>query len=202
MGGGVMDLMGCGRDYARVHSKGMDFHFYIHGEIADSGEFLDLLYSLQTASPEDTVNIHINSGGGYLDTAVEIINAMRSSAGEVITHAEGMVASAATLIFFSGDKLVVSPFCQFMLHDGSTGGYGKMNENLKSAQSGSERLALICKDVYKYYFTDEEIDRILGGQDYYLLAKELEERCERASELAQEEISAVFASLKEEEDEL
>lgn len=175
------------KDYARVHPTGAEYHFYIHGAIEESSEYVDLLYTLHTASFEDVINIHINSCGGYLDTAVEIINAMRNSGSPVVTHAEGLVASAATLIFFSGDRLVVHPYCQFMLHDGSSGEFGKVNENLKSAQSISDRISLISHEIYKGFFTEDEIDQILNGRDYYLLAKEVEERCEAALTQPEEE---------------
>lgn len=186
------------KDYARVHSSGMDYHFYIHGGIEESHEYLDLLYTLQTSTREDKIHIHINSGGGYLDTAVEIINAIRNSQSQVIAHAEALVASAATLIFFSADALIVHPFCQFMIHDGSSGEFGKVNENLKSATSGSERIKLIAHDIYKHYLTEEEIDNVLAGMDLYLLAEDVQERCERAADLNKEELDKLM--LESEED--
>lgn len=189
------------KDYARAHSAGMEYHFYIHGAIEESSEYLDLLYTLQTSTREDTINIHINSSGGFLDTAVEIINAMRGSQSRVVAHAEALVASAATLIFFAADALVVHPFCQFMLHDGSSGEFGKVNENLKSATSGSQRISLIAHDVYKHYLTTEEIDNVLAGVDLYLLAEDVQARCERAAELNQEEIEAMLLAEEESNEE-
>jgi ATP-dependent protease ClpP protease subunit len=92
----------------------------------------------------------------------------------VVTCADGLVASAGSLLFFSGHSFLVGEFCQVMLHDGSSGEWGKINENLKSAKHLSDRLRRIYHSVYGRFFSEEEVDQVLNGSDLYLTADEVE----------------------------
>ena len=170
------------KDYMRAQPSGYTFHFFIHGEIGCSSGYIDLLDALYNGTEADTIYIHINTGGGYLDTAVELIQAISTTPAHVITCADGMVASAGSLLFFSGHAFVVGKFCEVMLHDGSSGPMGKFNENLKSAVSSSKRLEYLYHEVYEPFFTKKEVAKVLKGEDLYLHAEEVEERIVKTME--------------------
>jgi len=177
------------KDYMRAQPTGYTFHFFIHGEIGCSSGYIDLLDALYNGTEGDTIYIHINTGGGYLDTAVELIQAMSTTPAHVITCADGMVASAGSLLFFSGHAFVVGKFCEVMLHDGSSGPMGKFNENLKSAESSSKRLAALYHSVYEPFFTKSEVKKVLKGEDLYLHADDVEERILKTMETLEETIT-------------
>jgi ATP-dependent Clp protease protease subunit len=130
------------KDYMRVKAIGITYHFYVHGEIGDSEDYVDLLDTLYTATYSDVVMIHLNSAG--------------------------------SLIFFAGESMILGEFCEVMLHDGSGGNIGKINENLKSAEFTAQRLSHIYHKIYGKFFEHEEIEAILNGQDLYLNAEEVE----------------------------
>ena len=173
-----------------ANSRGMEYHFYIHGVIECSEDYTDLLDTLYTASEEDILYMHINTAGGSLDTTVEIIHAMAQTKASIITCADGLVASAGSLLFFSGHGFEIGEFCEVMLHDGSGGDFGKVNENLKSAQFTSNRLANIYRKVYGPFFTEAEVDGILEGRDLYLTADEVGDRLSVHNEKMLEEEEA------------
>ena len=74
-----------------------------------------------------------------------------------------------------------------MLHDGSGGEGGKINENLKSAIFTSQRLSNIYHKVYGRFFSEEEVQAVLDGADLYLSAEDVELLIELAIESAEEE---------------
>lgn len=162
------------KDSYRVHTLIQGHHFYIHGEIDCSSDYVDLLDCLYTAGKGDIIYLHLNTPGGRLNTAVEIIHAMAQAEATVVTCADGQVASAGSLIFFAGDSFLVGEFCEVMLHDGSSGEWGKINENLISAQFTSNRLHTIYHKVYGRFLSGVEVDEVLGGKDMYLNAEEVE----------------------------
>ena len=166
------------KDYMRAQVNVVTYHFYIHGEIGDSDEYVDLLDTLYTASESDIIMIHLNTPGGYLNTAVEIIHAIAQCAGKVVTCADGQVASAGSLLFFSGQTFIIGEFCEVMLHDGSGGNIGKTNENLKSAEFTAKRLSHIYHTVYGRFFEHDEVEKILDGKDLYLNSTEVEQLLE------------------------
>lgn len=170
------------KDITRVHALSSSYHFYIHGSVGPSEDYIDLLDTLYTATSSDIVYIHINSPGGYLDTACTILHAMAETEANVITCADGLVASAGSLIFFAGQAMKIGEFCEVMLHDGSSGELGKINENLKSAEFTSRRISNIYHKIYGRFLSKEEVDSVLDGKDLYLSGDEVEELIEKAIE--------------------
>jgi len=169
-------------DYMRTQVSGVTYHFYIHGDIGDSSGYIDLLDTLYNASANDVVILHLNTGGGYLDTAIEIIHAMSSTDATVVTSADGLVASAGSLIFFAGAAFIIGSFCEVMLHDGSSGSMGKINETLKSAEFLSKRLSNLYHKVYGRFFTHDEVESVLNGSDLYLDADDVNRLIDKAIE--------------------
>lgn len=177
-----------------ANSRGIEYHFYIHGVVEGSEDYTDLLDTLYNASEEDLIYLHINTPGGSLDTTVEIIHAIAETKAYLITCADGLVASAGSLLFFSGHAFKIGEFCEVMLHDGSGGALGKINENLKSAQFTSARIENIYKKVYGKFFSDEEIVGILEGRDLYLTADDVEARVDEAIKNNQLELEEEHAN--------
>ena len=162
-------------------------NFYLYGEIqSDTQNYVDMITTLDYAQPNDIINIYINTPGGSVNTAISIIHAMMRSQANVMTHADGEVASAGTLIFFAGQSYIVYPFSHFMLHDASEGAMGKISENIKRVHATSELINKLAYELYSPVFSDEEIDDILEGRDYYCTAEEMYDRI-KATEQSNEQ---------------
>jgi ATP-dependent protease ClpP protease subunit len=143
-------------------------HFYIVEEIGDVGEFLDLINILKTAEAHDTIFIYLNTPGGNLYTAIQIISAIRQSGATVITCLEGEVASAGTLIFLAGHKYVVNPNCTFMIHNYSHWVGGKGNEVAIRVKYSEQYFRTLASDMYGKFLTPQELDDVLNGKDIWL----------------------------------
>ena len=152
---------------------GVDYHYFISGGISRPESYIDLIDLLYSGKPSDTVYIHLNTPGGSLVTTVQILNAMAASHANVVTIADGEVASAGTLILLSGATITVQPYSWAMFHDGSEGVVGKINENFKQAKFSSQLMRKLYYDIYHPYFSHDEIDSILNGADVYMTAEEL-----------------------------
>ena len=170
------------RDYMRAQATGITYHFYIHGEIVGSEEYVDLLDAMYNATRTDVIILHFNTPGGYLNTAVEIIHAIAQTEATVVGSADGLVASAGSLIFFACHTFMIGEFCELMLHDGSGGEFGKINENLKSAQFVSDRLSNIYHQVYGKFLSKTKVNSVLEGKDLYLDANQVEKLIKKVVE--------------------
>lgn len=164
-------------------------NFYLYGAIDDLQEYVDFIATLDYAQEHDIINIYINSPGGSLTTAISIVHAMMRSQANIICHADGEVASAATLIFFAGHMYVVYPYSHAMFHDASGGvGNQKLNENMKRIHATSDLIERMAFDLYCPVFTEDEVIEILEGKDYYCSAEELFDRIQEVNEKQKEEI--------------
>ena len=173
---------------SRLQVKETVFNTYdykLFGEITEVDDYFDLIDALNYASPDDEFVIRIHSGGGLLGTADVIINAIQTTQARVHGHIESLCGSAATIIFLNCHSYSISPRSEFFVHTASSGTIGKEHENYASIMFDRKRVHKMVRDAYEGLLTDQEIDNVLKGQDYYFDADELGERLETYTEYRQ-----------------
>lgn len=113
-------------DYVPViqSQDGRETFVYLTDYISYPSEYNKMCYVLDTAKPGDVVTIHINNGGGSIDSAFQIINSMKNSKAHIIGKLSGTVASASTVISLYCHELIVADFTSFMIHNYSGGVVG------------------------------------------------------------------------------
>ena len=124
---------------------------YIYGVIdQDNNSMLSLQNQIHKA-PKDTkeLRIHIRSEGGDVSEGLGIYDILRSTDKKIITVAEGIVASIASIIFLAGEEREIMQNAQVMIHNPWTFGQGNASElemqagNLRSIE---RRLASIYSE--------------------------------------------------------
>lgn len=159
----------------------------IKGMIGPPDGYHDLIELLNTARPSDVVELVLNSEGGWATTTIGIIHAMQDCEATVIATAEGLVASAASLIFFNADGWSIGKYSNFLLHDGSVGYQSKLSEMQKFVNNECEQTRQMYMDIYGKFLPEGEVEEILKGVDRYLTADEAEALIVAYSERVQEE---------------
>lgn len=82
----------------------------------------------------DSLEVVINSGGGEVYAASEIYTELKSYNGQVETKIVGLAASAASVIAMAGDKVLIAPTAEMMIHNSSMGSRGDHREMSKASQ--------------------------------------------------------------------
>lgn len=82
----------------------------------------------------DNLEIVINSGGGEVYAASEIYYDLKSYAGRVETRIVGLAASAASVIAMAGDKVMIAPTAEMMIHNSSMGYRGDHRDMGKASE--------------------------------------------------------------------
>ena len=146
---------------------------------------------LEKANGED-IEVEINSGGGSVFAGSEIYTALKSYKGNVIVKIVGLAASAASVIAMAGNKVMMSPTAQIMIHNVSSraeGDYRDMehtaevlrNANdtianayrIKTGKTQEELLALMDKETWMTADKAKElgfVDEIMFESDSQLVA--------------------------------
>lgn len=121
------------------------------------------------------IKLHINSYGGSLFAGLAILDTIRNLKSEVHTYVDGSVASAATIISIAGAKRFIGKNSMMLIHQLSTGTYGKYSE-LEDDMENNKRLMKMIKDIYKQYtkVPMKNIDEILKHDLWFDSAKCLE----------------------------
>lgn len=156
--------------------RGVRYEYYLTGPIGSAEDYLDLCNILRSASSQDEVVIRINCPGGNVDTGNMIINAINESEANVIGFIESECGSMATFIFLACHNWGVSEAAEFFAHTCSYGSWGKEHENFSRAEFLRKQQHKMTRKRYASFLTEEEIDRLLLGQDVYLDADEIMER--------------------------
>ncbi|KZE91184.1 head maturation protease, ClpP-related [Microbacterium sp. TNHR37B] len=75
-----------------------------------------------------TLEVYINSPGGDVFEGIAIRNAIRQHPAHVVTHVDGLAASAASFIAVAGDEVVMGENAQLMIHDAWTIAIGNADD--------------------------------------------------------------------------
>ena len=152
---------------------------YLTDNIEQPSNYNQLVYVISNAEPYQDINLYINNNGGYIDSALYILDAMKKTKATVTAHLSGTVASASTIIALSCDKIVCAKYLSFMVHNYSSGISGKGHE-MKAYQNFTDReLNRAFKEIYKDFLSEEEMEKVLEGTDLWLNEQEVTERFER-----------------------
>lgn len=154
-------------------------HYYLSSAIEEPELYVDMIHKIQTASSDEIIYIHLNTPGGHLDTGVQIINAMQSSAAHITVSIEGNCHSLGTLIFLAADEFIVHDNCLMMIHNFSSGIFGKGNEQQAQLEAQIKWFNLLAKKLYIPFLSTAEMERVLKGEDIWIQSDEIRLRLEK-----------------------
>mgnify|MGYP000575873285 CR=1 FL=1 len=146
--------------------------------IASDDQWIYDLFGIDATSPKvisnaiveangEELEVEINSGGGDVFAGSEIYTALKDYSGNVTIKIVGIAASAASVIAMAGDKILMSPTGQMMIHNvlsRTTGDHRDMNHasdilknanttianayRLKTGMSEENLLAMMDKETW------------------------------------------------------
>lgn len=153
--------------------------YYICGELKEPQYYTELFYTLRTAGDTDLIYLHLNSPGGDFNTGLQIINNIAASSARVVTILEARAYSMAALIFLSGDELIVHDNCQIMFHTYSGIFAGKGNEQQAEIAAVGRWFEKVMRRICTPFLTDDEVNLILKGADYWIDSDDITRRLSR-----------------------
>ncbi|MEV7491421.1 head maturation protease, ClpP-related [Streptomyces anulatus] len=132
------------------------------------GEIVDELRAVTAPN----LRVRINSPGGSVFDGIAIANAIRLHPATVTVQVDGIAASAASVIAMAGDRIVMTPQSQLMIHDASGMCFGNaadMTEMAALLDTQSDNIA----DAYaeRAGGTREEWRERMRAESWYLAAE-------------------------------
>ena len=153
---------------------------YLHDEILDVDEYVQLIDELFTATPDDRIYIYIDSPGGFVSAGSIISSAIASCKGEVYTVARGLCASAACLIHNSAKPghAIVADMGVLMIHMSSHMDAGTSSLIAKRAADQTRYVneTLLSQAVEMGYLSGDELQSLQTGNEIFISAKDFRER--------------------------
>ena len=169
---------------------GQILDFYLNSTIGNPEDYAEWNQILRSSGEQDVVYLHINCYGGQALTAVQLMRAISESRATVVASVEGACMSAATFLFLMADVCEISDHSIFMFHNFSGGTIGKGNEMMAQVHHNDKWARQLMGSIYKDFFTDEEIESILEGKDYWLSPDEVTDRLGKRNETLEKQAKA------------
>ena len=157
---------------------------YLDEPICELKYYRNLLHYMQQMEEHDELTIWVDSEGGYLDSAMAIVDAMLNSEGNIRVIVTGRAYSAASIIALKAPSLMIGNNASFMCHTASYGtNYSKQGDIECLVDYNKRTVEKLCRETYKNFLTNDEIELMLLGKDYRFDAEETRERLEKRAEL-------------------
>jgi ATP-dependent protease ClpP protease subunit len=105
-----------------------------------------------TVSTPSEVHLHLNSQGGDAYAGFAAYHILKKNPLPIITYVDGLVCSAATFLLMTGKKRVASKHAFVLIHQVSTGFFGKYNDMIDEMQNTHD-LMEACRNLYTDHTT-------------------------------------------------
>lgn len=128
--------------------------------------------AISRAAKGEELEVIINSGGGSVFDGSDIYATLKDYDGNVIVKITGLAASAASVIAMAGDKVMMSPTAQLMIHNSSiitSGNHSKLNKTVDFLKKVDKTIASAYE--LKTGMGQEELLALMG-QETWMTSKE------------------------------
>lgn len=158
------------RDWYRIENSvgAGPANIHIYSEIGYWGitaeDFVAELNQINAAE----IHVHINSPGGEIFDGIAIANALAAHPAKVTSFVDSLAASIASVIALAGDRVVMAPRSQMMIHDGSgfcIGNAADMREMAVLLDRQSDNIASVYAE--KAGGTVEEWRAVMTAEQWY-----------------------------------
>lgn len=145
---------------------------YICGEINDfmAKETIDKLLKLDAFNQKD-ITMYINSPGGSVSSGFAIYDVMNMIKSDISTICVGKCASMASILLINGakGKRYILPNAEVMIHEVSSGTFGKVSEMQNDINHSKILNNKVCKIIAdKTKMTIKEIKKETIKQDTWI----------------------------------
>ena len=149
----------------------------LDAEVGGPSQFVQLVDLLYHAKEGDVVTIRIYSFGGWVETGLNICQAISATRAKVITVGMSIVASIAAVIWMAGHERKMLPGSVLMVHMPSGGQFGKTMDIEEECRQLNEFFADFLHRIGKGIITDEEFERIITKrEDTFIPAEKINKR--------------------------
>lgn len=133
-----------------------------------------LINKLEDACEGDEIEVRISSYGGSVEEFNQIKNTIDAYFyGRCTTILNPTAYSAGACCFLIGNKRVVYENSNIMFHDVSLGTVGKHSDVKNQSKFYAKYFDDMSKRELSPYFSDEEIQRLLSGEEFWFDALEM-----------------------------
>lgn len=129
----------------------------------------------ELADADGDITVEINSGGGSVFDGSEIYTMLKRHSNNVTVEIVGLAASAASIIAMAGDKVVMSPTSQMMIHNATSVSKGDYRD-MDSASQLLKNANRTAVNAYKAKsgMDEDELFKLMDAETWFTPQQALE----------------------------
>lgn len=172
---------------------GVIVDLYIYNELFQPGYYTEIFQAIRDLGPDDNINVYINSPGGDMNTLLAFEYALNNSDAVINCYITGEASSAAGILAFLGDNLVLSDYATIMLHNTQiSDGAGDTSEISKNLMNTSDVYKRLLERYCDVVLSPEDIkDIIENGKTFYFTSNNITSNTVEKTEVKEEEPEVV-----------
>lgn len=146
------------------------FTLYLSEFHNDDGELHEILNRLRQADENDTLEVHIGSGGGYVNEGITLFGIMRECfEGRTEVYLDSHAMSMGAMTFGYGERRLAYEYSEIMFHNWAGGAFGHGGNIKTQADFHNRNLGRFFKETIlnKGYLSAEEYQRLEDGKEFY-----------------------------------
>lgn len=152
------------------HKSGT-YRIEIDAQIDDVSQFSTAIQVLGLAKEDDDVEIHLQCNGGNVDASGAFLHAMNKCEAQIHIVASGGCHSAATHILLLADSFELAENFNSLLHNGSAGSVGNINEYHAKSDFDKEFIRRQYWQIYEGFLSEKEFSDMMDGKNIWLDAQ-------------------------------
>ena len=165
-------------EYVPIIKDGTTTNVYLLNPIDAPENYGKLVHLLLHAEKHHEVILHINNGGGWVDTGFMLVDAIKHTKAKVTARLTGTVGSISTVIALACKHITVTDYLSWLSHNYSGGIQGKGGELKSQMTFMSNEMETSFREIHRGFFTDKEMTDIIKDGDYWLNSHEVRSRLE------------------------
>lgn len=169
---------------------------FLDDDIEEPSQYRELLALLFNSGEEDTINLFINSNGGHLDTALAVVEGLKSTSAQVTAVLIGACHSAASIITMYCHQVAVLDNAYSMVHTASFGAHGSTGNVKAHTEFTVRQVEKLLNDTYEGFLTKEELTRVKSGVELWFDADEIRQRMESRTKFLMAKLRKTTKDLK------
>jgi len=184
-------------DYINSSERTSQHHdVFLDTQIEEPAQYRELISLLFNAGEDDSIHIFINSPGGHLDTAVAIIEGLKSTNAYVTAILVGACHSAASIISMYCHEVIVMDNAYSMVHTASFGSQGNTGNVKSHTEFTVRQVEKLLNDTYEGFLTKEELAKVKTGVELWFDSVELSRRIKLRAKVVEQRLKRMQKQLK------
>jgi ATP-dependent protease ClpP protease subunit len=177
-----------------------NFSVHINEEIKSPDYYSRIFDLLLDAGDNDVVHFFICSPGGRVDGLNVLLEGIRMTEAHTVAVLLGEAHSAASILALNCREVIVTDSAESLIHSCRFGASGKAADIAAQTAHTLKTTERLARETYSGFLTDEELNQMLAGKEWYFDADQIRERLQRRADfLEQQENPTVVEIPKESE---